>query len=157
MTRRATEWGPAELGVHPVADGGRYGLVACLREVSPGEVSPGEVSPGEVARAARWAADRVRLDDPWDLARLLEDLHAAGASDAVQALLDRDPAGQVSLDSRWDAVGLLGALHAAGAADAARALATWAASDADLEHSQFLARLLRALRTTGEGDASPGC
>ena len=86
-----------------------------------------EVSPGEVRRAARWAADRVRLDDPWDLARLLEELHAAG--DPVQVLLDRDPAGEVSLgpDRRRGVARLLTALRTAGAADAARALAARAA------------------------------
>jgi hypothetical protein len=40
------------------------------------------VNPQDAAPAARWAARRVRLDDPWDLARLLEELRAADAVDA---------------------------------------------------------------------------
>ena len=69
----------------------------------------------DAARAAAWAAARVRLDDPWEVTRLLEALAAAGAGDAIRILLDRDPGGQASLDQRWDALGLLGALAAAGA------------------------------------------
>ena len=69
----------------------------------------------DAARAAAWAAARVRLDDPWEVTRLLEALAAAGAGDAIRILLDRDPGGQASLDQCWDALGLLGALAAAGA------------------------------------------
>ena len=70
----------------------------------------------DAARAAAWAAARVRLDDPWEVTRLLEALAAAGAGDAIRILLDRDPGGQASLDQRWDALGLLGALAALAAA-----------------------------------------
>ncbi|HEY2267853.1 MAG TPA: hypothetical protein VGI96_34895, partial [Streptosporangiaceae bacterium] len=72
------------------------------------------VSPEDAVSAASWAAGRVQLHDPWDLARLLDGLLAAGAGDAVRDLLNRDPAAQVSVDDPWDAIELLRALHAAG-------------------------------------------
>jgi uncharacterized protein YidB (DUF937 family) len=118
-------------------------LVAHLREVSPPDAAP----------AARWAVGRVPLDAPWDLARLLDELRAAGADDAVQALLTRDPAGQVSIDHRWDAIDLLGALHAAGAARAVDILAARVVEHASLEHLPSVASLLMALRAAGAGDA----
>src|SRR5262249_39043003 len=118
-------------------------LVAHLREASPGDAAP----------AGRWAAGRVRLDDPWDLARLLEELHAAGAGDAADALQARDPARQVSVDHRWDAIELLGALHAAGAAGAVDILAGRVVERASLEHLPSVASLLRALHAVGAGDA----
>jgi hypothetical protein len=118
-------------------------LVAHLREVSPEDAAP----------AARWAAGRVRLHDPWDLARLLDELHASGAGDAVQALLARDPAGQVSIDHQWDAVELLRALHAAGAAEAVDVLAARVVGHASLEHLPSVASLLKALHAAGAADA----
>ena len=118
-------------------------LVGCLRDVRP----------GDVAAAARWAADRVRLDDPWDLARLLEDLQAAGAGDAIRALLARDPARAVTVDYRWDAIELVGALHTTGAGDAVDALAARIVADFDLEDLPDVASLLVALHRAGAGDA----
>lgn len=112
-----------------------------------------EVSPGDAALAARWAVGRVRLDDPWDLARLLDELRAAGAGDAVRALLDRDPAGQVSIEHHWDAIELLAALHAAGATGAAGILAARIVEHASLEHLPSVASLLMALRAAGASDA----
>jgi len=61
------------------------------------------------------------------VAWLLEELRAAGADDAVQTLLARDPAGQARLDDPHDVARLLTALRAAGADEAARALAARAA------------------------------
>jgi len=107
----------------------------------------------EPADAARWAVDRVSLDDPWDVARLLAALCATGAGDAVQALLARDPAGQVSLGNRWDVSELWRTLRAAGAADAARALVVRAAAQARLGDSRYLGWLLRALREAGAVEA----
>jgi hypothetical protein len=117
-------------------------LVAHLREVSPGDAAP----------AARWAVGHVRLDDPWDLARLLEELRAADAGDAVRALLARNPAGQVSLDSSWDAIELLGPLHAAGAAEAVDILAARIVENATLEYLPSIASLLMALHAAGASD-----
>ena len=117
-------------------------LVAHLREVSPQDAAP----------AARWAVGHVRLDDPWDLARLLEELRAAGADDAVQALLARDPADQVSLDNPWDAIELLGPLHAAGAVGAVDILAARIVENSTLEYLPSIASLLMALHAAGAGD-----
>ena len=118
-------------------------LVAHLREVSPQDVAP----------AARWAVDRVRLHDPWDLARLLDELRASGAGDAIRDLLDRDPAGQVSIDHDWDVIELLRALHAAGAAEAVDILAARVVEQASLEDLPSVASLLRALHGVGAADA----
>jgi hypothetical protein len=116
-------------------------LITCLATLS------------EPVDAARWAVDRVNLDDPWDVARLLEALRAAGAGDAVQALLARDPAGQISLRNTWEVTELWRALRAAGAADAARALVVRAAAQARMGDSRYLAWPLRALREAGAAEA----
>ena len=149
--------------------------------------------PAETTRAARWAVSQASLDDPWNVARLLEGLRAAGAGDAVQALLARDPAGQVSLRHQWDVVdlaagaargrgrrggprsgrpgrrpGQLGeppvpGLAAAGAArggsrEALHELASRTASEADVEATRDVARLLDgAARGRGDRrDPDPG-
>ena len=80
--------------------------------------------PGPAAHAS--------LDDPRAVADLLGALREAGASDAVAALLARDPAAQVrlDLDDPGAVAALLGALRAAGASDAVTALAARAAGQA---------------------------
>ena len=105
--------------------------------------------PAQTTRAARWAARQARLDDPWPVARLLAVLQAAGAADAVQILLARDPAAQVDLRHRWDVADLLRTLRAADAAGAARALVVRAAEHAGLADKRYLPWLLRALREAG--------
>ncbi len=112
-----------------------------------------EASPRDAAAAGRWAVDRIRLDDPYDLARLLEELRAVDADGAVQALLARDPANQVSVDRRWEAIELLRALHAAGAAGAVDILAARIVADDSLEDLPSVASLLRALHAAGATDA----
>jgi uncharacterized protein YidB (DUF937 family) len=109
--------------------------------------------PAATTRAARWAVSQVSLDDPWNVARLLEGLRAAGAGDAVQALLARDPAGQVGLRHQWDVVDLLRVLRAAGAPEVARALVVRVASQVSLSNPRYLARLLRALDEAGAAEA----
>jgi uncharacterized protein YidB (DUF937 family) len=121
--------------------------------------------PADLARAARWAVSRASLDDPWDVARLLVALRTAGADEAVQVLLDRDPAGQVSLEHRWDVAWLLRELRATGAAEAlgaaeagraaeaARALIVRVAPRASLGDPRYLTWLLRALHATGAAEA----
>jgi uncharacterized protein YidB (DUF937 family) len=109
--------------------------------------------PAETSRAACWAVSQASLDDPWNVARLLEGLRAAGAGDAVRALLARDPAGRASLGHEWDVVDLLRALRAAGAAEAARALVVRVAGKVSLTNPRYLARLLRALREAGAAEA----
>jgi len=112
-----------------------------------------QVSGADAERAARWAVGRADLGDPWEVARLLEALRAAGAGEAVRALLARDPARQVRLDHRWDLGRLLAALHAAGADEAIGTLAARAADQASLEEPQYVAWLLRALHAAGARDA----
>jgi uncharacterized protein YidB (DUF937 family) len=118
--------------------------------------------PADLARAARWAVGRASLDDPWDVARLVVALRTAGADEAVQVLLDRDPAGQVSLEHRWDVAWLLRELRTAGAAgaagaaratEAARALVVRIAPRASLGDPRYTTWLLRALHATGAVEA----
>jgi hypothetical protein len=59
-----------------------------------------ETGHEDAGRAAGWVAGRVRLNDPWDAARLLDAMRAAGTDDAIRALLARDPAGQADLGAR---------------------------------------------------------
>jgi uncharacterized protein YidB (DUF937 family) len=112
-----------------------------------------QVRPADTTRAARWAADHVSLDDPLGVALLLQVLRAAGASDAVTALLARDPAGHASLDSPQGVAGLLQELRAAGASDAVTALASRAAGHASLDSPDAVAWLLQELRAAGASDA----
>jgi uncharacterized protein YidB (DUF937 family) len=87
------------------------------------------------------------------VAWLLGELRAAGADDAVQALLARDPAGQARLDDPHDVARLLAALRAAGAGQALTSLATRAAAGASLEDPRGVAQLLRELQAAGAGAA----
>jgi len=112
-----------------------------------------ETGHEDAGRAAGWAAGRVRLDDPWEAARLLDAMRAAGTGDAIRALVARDPAGRADLGARWDALGLLTALSAAGAGDAAEALGARLAGRARLDDVPYLAALLRALGTARAGGA----
>ena len=107
----------------------------------------GEISPADAARAAGWAAGRVRLDDAWDVARLLDVMRAAGSGNAIQALVARDPAGQASIRWRWDALRLLIALGAAQAPGAAEALGARLVESARVDDVPYVAGLLRALGT----------
>jgi len=109
--------------------------------------------PAQTTRAARWAVSQASLDDPWDVARLLEALRAAGAADAVPDLLARDPAGQVSLSRPWNVAELVRVLRAAGAAESAHALAVRAAAHAKPDNPRYVAWLLRALREAGAAEA----
>jgi hypothetical protein len=116
-----------------------------------------EVSPAEAGRAARWAVGIVRLDDPWEVAGLLEALHAAGAGDAIRALLARRPGEQVRL-VWWDLGRLLAALHQAalhtgGASEAVGVLAGRAAGEVGLDDVPYVAWLLREMHAAGAVDA----
>jgi hypothetical protein len=99
------------------------------------------------------AAEEVLIDHPIDVAELLEELRDAGAADAIQALLARDPAGQASLHDPWDVAVLLEALGTAEAGDAVRALASRAAQGVSLDDPGAVARLLAALREAGAAEA----
>ena len=112
-----------------------------------------ETGHEDADRAAGWAAGLVRLNDPWETARLLDAMRAARAGDAIRALVARDPADQADLRARWDALRLLIALGAAGAGDAAEALGARLAERARLDGVPYLAALLRALGTAGADGA----
>ena len=112
-----------------------------------------ETGHQDAGRAAEWAAGLVRLNDPWEAARLLDAMRAAQASDAIRALVARDPAGQADLGARWDALRLLIALGAAGAGDAAETLGARLAERVRLDDVSYLAALLRALGTARAGGA----
>ena len=110
--------------------------------------------PGDVARAAGWAAGQARLDEPWDLARLVEALHAARAGDAIGVLLARDLVGRVGLRHQWDVAGLLTALRAVAADDQTRnLLARDPGRRASLEYSAGVADLADALHAAGAAAA----
>ena len=112
-----------------------------------------ETGHEDTGRAADWAAGLVRLNDPWEAARLLDAMRAAQASDAIRALVARDPGGQADLGARWDALRLLVALGAAGAGDAAETLGARLAVLVRLDDVPYLAALLRALGTARAGGA----
>jgi len=115
------------------------------------------VSPEDAALAARWAVGRVRLDDPWDLARLLDELRAAGAGDALRALLATRAATGARLEDPAGVARLLEELRTAGAGDAVRALlARDPAGQVSLGPDQQpgVGRLLATLRAAGASEAA---
>ena len=78
----------------------------------------------------------------------------AGASDAVTALLARDPAGHASLDDPGGVAELLRVLRVAGASDAVTTLlARDPAGHASLDNPGGVPALLRVLRVAGASDA----
>jgi uncharacterized protein YidB (DUF937 family) len=100
-------------------------------------------------------AGQARLDHPYDVARLLRALRAAGAGAAVTSLATRAAEG-ASLEAPQDIAQLLEELRAAGADEAARTLlARDPAGRVSLGPDQQpgVARLLKALRAAGAGEA----
>ncbi len=113
------------------------------------------VSPVDTMRAAQWAVAQASLDDPWAVAWLLRELREAEASDAVSALLARDPAAQTSLDDPGAVAELLRELRAAGASDAVTALlARDSVAQTSLDSPRTVGELLRELRAAGASDAA---
>jgi len=113
------------------------------------------VSPQDVTSAGNWAAVQIRIDDAWKVAALLRALRAAGADDAVQALLARDLVAQAKLDSEAGVAMLLRELRAAGADDAVQALlARDPVAQAKLDSPASVAMLIFELRNSGAVDAA---
>ena len=99
---------------------------------------------------ARDPAAQVEVDDPMDVARLLEVLRWAGASDAACALADR-AAAQASLGDPDAVARLLEALRWAGASDAiCTLLARDPAAQVSLDKSRHDAQQLKTLRRGGQ-------
>ena len=101
-------------------------------------------------RPVCWAAAHAPLDDPYDVAALLNALRKAGAEQQAAALLRRDPAAHAPLDDPYDVAALLDALREAGAHEQAAALLRRdPAAHAPLDDPYDVAALLDALREAG--------
>ena len=90
------------------------------------------------------------LDEPSDIAFLLDVLLEAGADRQAAALLDRDPAAHAALDNAYGVARLLDSLREAGAdRQAAALLDRDPATHAALDNAYGVARLLDSLREAG--------
>ena len=99
------------------------------------------------------AVGHAALEDSYDIARLLDSLRRADATDQVAALLARDPAAHAPLDDSYAIARLLYALRAAGATDQIAALlARDPAAHAPLDDSYAVAWLLYAFRKADATD-----
>jgi uncharacterized protein YidB (DUF937 family) len=96
----------------------------------------------------------VHLAGASNVADLLDALREAGADDAVQTLLARDPATHASLRSVYDVAALLRALHRAGADGAVQTLADRAAREFSLGDRGDVAYLVSELREAGARDTA---
>ncbi|MFE2823398.1 hypothetical protein ACFXGZ_09775, partial [Streptomyces sp. NPDC059271] len=91
------------------------------------------------------------------VARLLEALREAGASEQVTALLARDPAAHAALDNPYAVARLLEALREAGASEQVTALlARDPAAHAALNNPGAVAHLLKVLREAGAHEQAIG-
>ena len=134
----------AQVGLE--APGGIALLLVVLADVGP------RASDAVAVLTARAASD-IGFGQPWRVAELLDALERAGAGDAVEVLLARDPAAHAGLDNAGDVAELLLALERAGAGDAVAVLAGRAAAHASLDDAGDIAGLLDALASAGAGDA----
>ena len=108
----------------------------------------GNRATGQAAGSADEQAAHIPLDDPYEVARLLDKLRKAGAQEQVTALLRRDPATHVLLGHPYEVAWLLDKLREAGADEQVRTLAERAAAHAPL-NSYAVAELLDSLREAG--------
>ena len=99
-------------------------------------------------RPARWAAAHAALDNPADVARLLDSLREAGADEQAAALASR-AAAHVAVDAPYGVALLLSSLREAGADEQAAALAARAAAHAPLDDPLAVAWLLGSLWRAG--------
>ena len=103
-------------------------------------------------RPAHWAAARVSLSEPDDVARLLDRLREAGAAEQAAALASR-AAAHIPLDHPGGVARLLGALREVGAAEQAAALLRRdPAARVSLDHPGDVAILLDRLRKAGAAE-----
>jgi hypothetical protein len=107
-------------------------------------------------RPACWAAAHAPLDNPHDVAALLDSLREAGAHDQATALLARDPAAHAALDNPGTVARLLSSLREAGAHDQATTLAGRASAHAPLDDPYAVASLLASLWAAGRCGLAAG-
>jgi transcriptional regulator with XRE-family HTH domain len=100
-------------------------------------------------RPAQWAVDHASLDDPSDVAQLLDALLKAGLDQQVADLTARNPAAHVALDYPAGVVLLLEALRQAGADQQVADLAARATAHAALEDPMGVVILLHAFMRAG--------
>jgi uncharacterized protein YidB (DUF937 family) len=123
-----------------------HGGVSASPSLFNGRRTPGYGGEDRPKRVVGHAA----LDDSYDIARLLDALRRAGATEQVTALLARDPATHAPLDDSYAIARLLYALRAADAnAQVAILLARNPAAHAPLDNAYAVARLLDALQAAG--------
>jgi hypothetical protein len=114
------------------------------------EAGAGQLLTAESERIVAHADPR----DGYNVGRLIEELHAGGAHDAVTALLALDPARHADLTDPRSVAVLLKSLRAAGAHDAVTALlARDPAVHAELSETAGVASLLAELRAAQAHDA----
>ncbi|WP_438453111.1 hypothetical protein [Streptomyces asiaticus] len=135
-----------QLGRHAVLAGHPFASSDLIRRLT------GTIGPHY--QAACWTAAHADLADPIGIARLLNALREAGADQAIETLLDRDPAAHADLTDPRGIAFLLNALREAGADQAIEALLDRdPASRADLADPFGIARLLDALQRVGADEA----
>ena len=115
-------------------------LISTLLALHPDDVRP-----------AQWAADRVDVRNPFEVAHLLEAMRQAGAAEQVNAVASR-AADHADLSDLHAVAHLLEAMRQAGAGEQAHTLASRAADHADLSRPRDVARLLDSLRETGAAE-----
>jgi uncharacterized protein YidB (DUF937 family) len=116
-------------------------LISGLQRCCPGDLRP-----------VQWTAEHAALDSAAGVNSLFRKLLEAEATEQVEALLTRDPAGQVDLDGLGTIALLLDTLRAAGAQDQASALADRAATQASLDRPGDISALVDKLREMGNRD-----
>jgi len=116
------------------------------------EMTASQAHGAVIALAAR-AAAQADLARPRDIATLMNALQAAQASDALQTLLDRDPAAHANLIDPSSVALLARALHKSGASGAITTLAEWAVAHTSLHDPRAAAFLLTTMHQAGAADA----
>ena len=127
-------WDAAAAYAHPAdltalathaADGGlfRYAAILGKRGVTAGRSKAAipliellaAIDSGNLPEAKKWVAAHVDLSDPWDITFLLYKFREAGSEDALEALLNRDPAAHIDLDNPLAVGSLVETLYDVGA------------------------------------------
>ena len=111
---------------------------------------PVSSADAQVVALLERAVSHAALDEPSDVAFLLEALREARADQGAEILLSREPAAHVALDNAYSVARLLDALREAGAHQQADILLSREpAAHVPLDNAYGVARLLDALREAG--------